>query len=236
MKGERHSFMTKLILTTIGTSIITKKLYPPKFNSEITSIEEGKRPRKYENCVKGTVTNLIDVFHNKFTNEYLSAELASLRVFKKNNELNENDVIVLLATDTVDGKFCAEVNKKVLDSLKWCKIEGPSTIKGCKTRETTPDEDIAKNFVDAGLNNLRNEVERILRSNTFDPRYFNITGGFKGIIPFATILAFEKRMSMMYLYETSSDLIIIDPPQDFYCSFEEMEDSTYTITSELGHM
>lgn len=229
--------MTKLILTTIGTSIITKKLFPPQFNSEITSIEEGNRPREYENCVKGTVTNLGNIFHNKSTNEYLSAELASLRVFKKNKELNEDDVIVLLATDTVDGKFCAEVNKKVLDSLKWCKIEGPSRIKGFKTRETTPDEDIAKNFVDAGLNNLRNEVERILRSNIFDTRYFNITGGFKGIIPFATILAFEKMISLMYLYETSNDLIIIDPPCNFSYSFEDMQSSIHKLPgiSEMGH-
>ena len=227
--------MTKLILTTTGTSIITKKLFPPQFKSEITSIEEGKRPRQYENCVNGTVNNLRNVFQQNLPKEFLSAELASLRVFKSNENLNENDVIVLLATDTLDGKFCAEVIKKVLESPKWCNIEGPFTIKGFKT-DVIQNENIAGDFVNAGLNNLKEEVERILRSKTFDTRYFNITGGFKGIIPFATILAFEKKMSLMYLYETSSDLIIIDPPQDFFCSFKEMEDSTSRITSELGHI
>jgi len=227
--------MTKLILTTIGTSIITKKLYPPQFNSEITLIKEGKRPRQYENCVKGTVTNLRNVFQQNLPNEFLSAELASLRVFKTNKKLNENDVIVLLATDTLDGKFCADVIKKVLDPPNWCNIEGPFIIKGFKT-DAIQNKNIAEDFVNAGLNNLKDEVERILRSNTFDTRYFNITGGFKGIIPFATILAFEKRISLMYLYETSSDLIIIDPPRDFFCSFKEMEDSTSRITSELGYI
>ena len=80
-------------------------------------------------------------------------------------------------------------------------------------------------------------MERILRSKTFNTRYFNITGGFKGIIPFATILAFEKRILLMYLYETSNDLIIIDPPCDFSYSFENMQSSIHKLPgiSEMGH-
>lgn len=168
-------------------------------------------------------------------NEYLSAELASLRMFKKNEELglSKDDVIALLSTDTEEGKFCADVNKNVLDKSGWCNVLEPTILTGLKTKRTKENEKISQSFIDAGLKKLKEEVEKLL-SKEYKNKYFNITGGFKGVIPFATCLAIEKGINLIYLYEESDDLIVIKPPTKFKCSFEETLQNARIFHKEPG--
>lgn len=202
--------MKRLIITTVGTSITTNpKLISSDFKHEVNTIKRGIKPRHYEKCVRQTVRNLTNVFNQPhFSNDSLSAELASICVLDKSIKLKNDDVIALLATDTKDGIFCAEVNKKAMESLDLCKICGPYEIEGLKIKG---DENIAKDFVEKGFINFQKEVEKIIKENEVDgTKYFNITGGFKGIIPSATILAIENGMILIYLYEESKNLITMD--------------------------
>ena len=221
--------MSKLIITTVGTSIIGNKCYPDEFEDEIQELIDDKPLDSVKdiNIITKTTENIIEALANDRPNKFLSAEIVSLRAFKNSKELglSSDDVIALLSTDTEDGKFCARVNKQVLDKLGWCKVLGPIVITGMKTRKTEEDEDISKRFIDAGLKSMKKVVEEVLDSNQYDKKYFNITGGFKATIPFTTILAFEKGMSLIYLYEESSDLIVIPPPtepSDARDSFDRM--------------
>jgi putative CRISPR-associated protein (TIGR02619 family) len=155
-----------------------------------------------------------------------SAEISSISAFKfnKDNKIEEDIVIALFSTETEDGKFCAEVNKKVLEKLGWCKVLDPIPITGLKTKsKDKPNEVVSKNFIEIGLIKLNEEVDKLLKNKEYKQNYFNITGGFKSIIPIATIIAFEREMSLIYLYEESDDLIVMKPPPkgNFKCSFEE---------------
>lgn len=218
--------MARLILTTVGTSIIEEKNLKlwNNFKDEIKLIKIGKIPPKYDECMRYIVKNLLRIIHQPLvSNTSLSAELASLCAFKKNKKIDKDDVIVLLATNTVDGQFCADINKRVLDSLKWCKkIHGPCVVNGFKTK-VVQNEDIAEEFIKVGLESLKNIVDKYHNPKIYDIEYFNITGGFKVIVPIATIIAFEREMNLIYLYEGSNDLIIIEHPSNFNCTFEDIK-------------
>ena len=229
--------MARLILTTVGTSIITKeniRLWD-NFKDEIKLIKIGKTPTKYDECVRYIVKNLLrNVNQTLVSNSFLSAELASLCALKKNKKIDKDDVIVLLATDTVDGQFCADINKRVLDSLGWCKkIHGPCVVNGFKTK-ATHDINIAEEFIKVGLESLKTVVDSYYDPKVYDENYFNITGGFKVIIPIATIIAFERDMNLIYLYEGSNDLIIIEHPSKFYCTLEDIKPYALSGMPNIG--
>lgn len=229
--------MARLIITTVGISIITKeneKIWV-NYKDEIKSIKNGRKPLRYDACVDFTVKNLFRIFkQHHASNSHLSAELASLCVLKDNDKIDEDDKIVLLSTETMGGQFCADVNKKVLDMLKWCNVSEPTIIKGFKTKKTTEnDENISESFTIDGLNNLKKQVEKLVITKNED-NYFNITGGYKAIIPFSTIVAFSKSMSLMYLYEGSDDLIIVPPPKKFTCSFNDVIKNTNVMKYGRG--
>ncbi|MBE0427720.1 MAG: putative CRISPR-associated protein [Nitrospirae bacterium] len=228
--------MSKLIITTVGTSIRSNKLYPSEFNTYMDALVNGTpltSVRNIKNIINRTADKVIENFNNNRPNKFLSAEIASLRAFKNNDKLgfSNDDVIALLSTDTEDGKFCAEVNKRVLKELNWCTVLEPMVIKGLKTKKIREDEDISKSFKEAGLNSLKEKVESLLNRQEYTEKYFNITGGFKATIPFITILSFEKGMSLIYLYEESNDLIIISPPETGTVS---TYDELIALTSQLG--
>lgn len=223
-----EAIMSKLIITTVGTSVINNELYPKEFNNYIKELTKDK-PLRGE--IKSIIINRtaekikLSVITNLPKN-MSSAEISSIKAFKFNKNLGlskDDDVIALFSTDTEDGKFCAEVNKKVLEKLGWCKVLDPITITGLKTKKTKENEDISKDFKEVGLKKLNEEVDKLLKNPDYKQNYFNITGGFKAVIPISTIIAFEREMSLIYLYEDSDDLIIIKPPPKgkFQCSFEE---------------
>ena len=127
--------MSKLIITTVGTSIINNKYLITKNSDKekVKDLQKGKiSDDDYSDIFNKTVNKLKETISNNGPNDKLSAELASLRTFNQIEEysLDENDVIALLATDTEDGLFCADVNKKVLELLGWCQICDPIRIEG----------------------------------------------------------------------------------------------------------
>lgn len=223
--------MSKLIITTVGTSVISNKLYPEECEDYIKELKDGKKLRdKFRSSlIDGTVEEMYKSVKNDDPKKMWSAEINSIKAFKFNKDLGlskDDDVIALFSTETEDGKFCAEVNKKVLEKLGWCKVLDPIPITGLKTKKIKENEDVSKNFKEVGLKKLKEEIDILLKNSKYKQQYFNITGGYKAIVPFATILAFEKGMSLIYLYEESEDLILIKPPEKFYCSFDEMRENT----------
>ena len=100
-------------------------------------------------------------------------------------------------------------------------ITKPTKIKGLKIKTDGNSEDISEMFKTAGLKHL-NEAVKNLNINKDNDNYFNITSGFKAVIPFTTIIAFNNEMSLMYLYERSDDLIFIKQPKDFNCPIDEV--------------
>jgi putative CRISPR-associated protein (TIGR02619 family) len=128
-----------------------------------------------------------------------SAELNSLHRLG----LNENDEVVLLATDTADGRACAETLSQIIQQ-QW---RGTRTvverIMGLQVRD-------AETLRQVGLPRL---VKALLRY-VEDPqrRYggglvLNPTGGFKGVVPFLTVIGMLYQIPTVYVFEFSEALI-----------------------------
>lgn len=229
--------MSRLIITTVGTSLITNECYPKEYENEIKAIKTRGEINNVSQIISKTAENInsmIQIRESSGMFRDLPAEIASLLLFKDSKDLglNNDDVILLLSTDTSDGKFCADVIKGVIDKVKWCTVRGPETIKGLITHYKTitydkDEKNITTLFVEEGRKNLKVIIDKELKNNSYISKYFNITGGYKGIIPFSTILAFENKMSLVYLYEENNDLIVIPAPERFTCSYEDVNPVIY---------
>jgi hypothetical protein len=119
------------------------------------------------------------------------AEINSLNQFG----IQTHDRVVLVCSDTDEGKFCGRLLRGVLTSTRPNGFvpapieihEDIDTLKGVDVR--TRD---AEAFVHSGLPAYMRIVAReykLLQSNMHDHIVFNVTGGYKGIIPFATMAA-----------------------------------------------
>jgi len=219
--------MPKLILVTVGTSALEKccdkNKYPDVEELAIQLNRKGETSQLYtevkENVLKNLKTNTQRNVENRDTDySKLSAELASLLAMGKNpgiGKIENDDRIVLLHSDTTDGKLCAEANAEVMrqevkinDEVKkkiW-HVEEPIKIEDLRV-------DDPENFYN-GLQNLKTKVTSLVKGP--QSNYFNITGGFKGVIPFITVLAWDLLFpKLFYLYEKSEQIVVLSRPNNW---------------------
>ena len=150
----------------------------------------------------------------------LSAELASLKAmelamasgiggeqYPEFGKFTKDDRIYLIPTDTIEGQLCAEICKELITeffdlSEKECEI---LSVTGLQV-------DSGTRLKDEGRNALSDTLKKIISdSDKSAERIWNITGGFKGLIPLFTILAdIHKPMKLVYLFENSRELLIHD--------------------------
>jgi len=200
--------MQKLIITTVGTSILDKCC--KKFGDAETiaeKLEKKGKDSEYYNEIKQHAIDALQYHFERYTNntsitvrKRMSAEIASLLAMEKDIEnLTNEDKIVLLHSDTTGGELCAEVTADVL----------------CKERQICPEiirieglqTENAKTFVDKGLKNLFTITKDLLEAHNCQ-RFVNITGGYKGCIPIQALQAQDKRVTVIYLFE-DTDLVLM---------------------------
>jgi len=106
---------------------------------------------------------------------------------------------VLLCSDTLDGKLCAEVVKSILEDKVECDvelkvIEGLQAIDGLKFRRN-------------GLKNFLNIVTDYLN------QYYNIilnpTGGYKSLVPYMALAGMLYKKPVKYIHEESEEVITL---------------------------
>lgn len=205
--------MAKLIITTVGTTVISSgTLINSRFNNDLKGMAKDTKPNTYDTMLKEAAAQLKTNIDSGCTGKNISAEAASLKAFNP----SADDKIVFVASGTLDGQFCAEVNRQVFAELNKCVVhEAIIVIESFKTQGSGA----AKGFAEKGRKELNAKLAPLL--NGYTEKYFNITGGFKAIIPFATTFAFQNRMSLIYLYEEGSDLIEIKPPDIFNLAYTD---------------
>ncbi len=184
------------------------------FSNELEASDVGSA---LYNAVKNRVINTLQPNLNLYKNETnqdsrrrllknLSAELASMLKFEESyGEITEQDKIYLLHSDTVDGQLCAEVNAELMrEILKWNVTE--IRINSLRVN------DIATFQI--GLNNLKNTVLQVLPARG-SKNYMNITAGYTGLVPYATVLAWDYGMDLLYFFEDSSEILLIICPDNW---------------------
>jgi len=221
--------MPRVIITTCGTSLLTSNcwrgisdtssiLSPDLKNDPAKRAELEKSYTEYtQDYLKTTkpkeLARQFDINVWRDTNDILKlpAELASLRAMQlflthKKITLTKNDRLILLCSDTEEGKFCAKVLWYVLKKHKLLEpicIPKPRTI--LKLDPARPND-----FQKAVRKLWSNPPIKINDEN--NKYYFNITGGYKVTGALLTGFAYflgSRRAYLFYLNEASYKEILV---------------------------
>lgn len=124
-----------------------------------------------------------------------------------------SDDVLLLASDTDDGERSAEavaalIREELGTPARVKRIEGLTTKAEPAFRQT-------------GIRNLLNAVHSATRNTSHDAVVFNVTGGFKGVVPYLTLLGMFDNRDVIYVFETS-DAVIRLPPLPVRFDLERM--------------
>jgi len=217
--------MSRLIITTVGTSIFQNyfktKLHEKKtFNDYIRNY--SIRDYQDDSIIVALKEQIIEYCQNNFPANIrdTSAEIQSLYQMKK-EKFNEKslinpsqDKLVLLHSDTLDGKIAADILYDFFkndNKLLFSNMDEPVLMKDIRG-------DNANSFL-TGLGNLKTILENLIKPE-YKMVYFNITGGYKGVIPAITyycIKSLKSKSILCYLYEETDKIVQfkIDEKDDF---------------------
>lgn len=200
--------MAKTVITSVGTSVFDH-------SNAIGSKREIIRNKPYNemNIYKKDVEVLInsvtkELLQNKsnYSNDDVldktSAEIKSL--YKIYNKVGEDLEVYLLASDTLEGYAAAQIIKSYIEEIfpKWRVVFNEARIiKGLQVKD-------ADLFQTEGMGNLINAIDSIC-GGYYDDKLLNITGGYKVVIPFLSILGQIWGIPIFYTFEEEQNLITI---------------------------
>jgi putative CRISPR-associated protein (TIGR02619 family) len=132
----------------------------------------------------------------KVSNVYVSAEISTL--VKIQRQWGNIEKVVFLCTDTLLSVLSAEIMREspTLDEIEIDIVP----VKQLDVKNF-------KRFKEQGLGHLVDAVINIVDNTPIEDVVMNITGGYKALIPFLTLLAQIKKIPVFYLYEESSQLL-----------------------------
>lgn len=167
---------------------------------------------KIRNSLKDSLSALWrhDEIDEQTKHLYSGAELASLMRLGKSGSfasLASDDRLVLLASDTPTGEFCATVIRDVLfeGTIGTSRLDGRPIIE----RISGLRPDTGERFLAEGLPG----VARKLYEHSRPPAQALLigSGGYKGILPYLSPLSMALKIPLLYLYEDSDDLLELRP-------------------------
>lgn len=176
----------KTIICTAGTSI-ARGVTPLPVSADKEAYTRGIQNRIDE--MKAEVQFL----------EKISAETNGL----SRCGLEKTDEVILLHTETEDGRICADAVAGLVANV-WsypCRLEA---IKGLQVSDP-------KDFRKTGVHNLVRVLDRIRNERLERELVLNVTGGFKSVVPYMTLYGLIHRLDIVYLHETSNQLIHLPP-------------------------
>jgi putative CRISPR-associated protein (TIGR02619 family) len=197
--------MQRIVCTT-GTSIFTNARQ--QLGQDAGMLSRSTLIRRYCESLKSECQNQKDFLVR------LCAETNSLSRLG----LEPGDEVVLLHTETDDGRECAEALRDVVKdefrvNTKILPVEGLQVAD-------------ADRFRKIGIHNLF----RILREACVDwwqedqdhgKVILNATGGFKAVVPYLTLFGVLHRIDVVYIFERS-DMLIRLPPLPIHFDYERL--------------
>lgn len=217
----------KTIITTVGTSLFTNYMRHADKNglesikADFNELEE-KSPRASEIDSSDYVDHCKNIRYCLNTHwvnsgkEDICAEVQStLQFIKQNGESNADFKVHLIATDTVLSRLAAELIAVDLNQThKISCVFNPTytgdiveglIVKDKAENSETPD------FFKKGLFNFVRKIEDIIQKEKSNENavFLNISGGYKGFIPIATLVGQIRRLPIIYNYENSDSVLNI---------------------------
>ena len=219
--------MKKLILSTVGTSIL----------SNVADKDERKLLYNNSNCIseKDCPENAIRLINNleqkvadKLKSEYnnsklrrLSAELNGIFGFYENSKIDKEDLHFLITTDTFQGKKCGNILSVLLSNNNLiAQIFTPPEL----TTRTKYD-------FEQGIKNLLKWCEETLtgfKQNGYEI-IFNLTGSFKSLQGYMNTIAMFYADKIIYIFESEKAELIEIPKLPIVVDEEKIEESKQQI-------
>jgi len=228
LREEGFLSMNKLVICSVGTSISNecpshRLLFS---NNRGWDAESGFLKKEIQDALmqKNFYSGSLE------TAAQASAELNSLYRLG----IQSGDKIVLLSSDNLQGHVCAEMISVCLQerfSILQKDIE-IKRIEGLQVHnETLLREFGLKNLVKTLLSYLANENYRYSYEIIINP-----TGGFKGIVPFLTIMGMLYGRKSVYIFEYSKQLITLPPlPFSFDLDiYNRVRDALHFLEEEIA--
>jgi putative CRISPR-associated protein (TIGR02619 family) len=185
----------KTYVCTCGTSIATKQgISLERFlNAPMSEWAENK---DYIEAVKYQIRDRLAGVQLSKNLDDTSAEIKSLVKMG----LEKEDEVILISSNTIDGRLCAESVKEFLidhqliseNSVKIKEIPGLQAADG-------------KKFQKQGLKNLLTYLVSLEYQNVV----FNPTGGFKSIVPYVALMGMIFNKPVKYIHEDSEDVLTL---------------------------
>lgn len=190
----------KKIITTVGTSIITNCLQDNQDLRSQFDLIKDKFSEDWE-----SEKSIIEILKKRVNDwaknkkEKASAEIQSILKIKE--ELNEDIEVFLISTDTILSRLAAEIIKEwfqnnILNITIFFNTK-QDIIKGLQVLNYI-------NFRNTGLINLLNRLNQITQKYWGD-FIINITGGYKALIPYMTIISQMHSIPSYYVFQDDSD-------------------------------
>lgn len=210
----------KKIITTVGTSLLKNYL---ENNSDIATNYQSIKDKSYSayDDEKRRIKKIKEKLLPFTKNANSCAELTSIMKLK---EKYKDIEIYLIATDTIESVLICEVLKEVLEEKNISVVfeAEKNTIRKLQIKDNSGFE--------IGLKNLIAKFHEI-SNNKYDDVVLNITGGYKVIIPYLTMIGEILEIPIYYIFENSNELILVpqlpigfdDKIADLYLSYLDKE-------------
>ncbi|HWQ41727.1 MAG TPA: hypothetical protein VN456_06780, partial [Desulfosporosinus sp.] len=198
----------KCIVTTVGTSLFTNYLQVSAFiEADYEKIKDATHSEWNDRQSRIQCIRTNSDFKG-WVSRHLAASCAEIASLLKIVEYEHDDVHVrLLATDTVLSRLAAEI---IAEQTIQHSVSGKTVfVKFDPVRDVIVGfrVDDAEEFETNGLHNF---VWRFIGlQKQYGVLILNITGGYKGLIPYLTIMGQINQVSVMYKFEESDELITI---------------------------
>jgi putative CRISPR-associated protein (TIGR02619 family) len=193
--------MARTFLCTVGTSLA-------KDCPSLEAVHNAGSPWDMD------APSLADEVERRLSGIRLNDLTAPTELSKEVNSLlllgcGADDEVILLAADDAIGRCCAERLARIIPAIfgmpdSLCKV---TRIRGLHMRD-------AARFRKEGLPNLIQELLRMLRDpqRRYErPVVLNPTGGFKGVVPFITVLGMLYGARVAYVSRASHQLVTLPP-------------------------
>lgn len=197
----------KTIITTVGTSIFTNYFDKEKNRDISMSKKEhyeklkDKRYSEWENY-KSRIDRLKPAISSWVKeNKNASAEIKSILKLK---DVYKDIRVHFIATDTILSPLSIEVMGEYLieKDIETDFDRDKDIIEGLRISNA---DDFRKN----GTVNLVNRVNYIIDANFYKNVILNITGGYKAVIPYMTVMGQINNIPIYYIFEDTDELIQI---------------------------
>lgn len=128
------------------------------------------------------------------------------------SQCSRKDMVRLLSSDTNEAKNCALIICDVLQNSPWNQWF-TATFNVIEDFASGVNAEKGEEFRSSGLHNWMEKIQemvKVLREGC-DRIFLNVTGGYKGTVPYSTLMGMlhNDKVEIAYLFEDSSEIIFI---------------------------